>query len=102
MARDSESKRYDACTPREGRDKTYWHRVGTFFVGEKDGKERMTLYLDSYPTPDKDGRVVIMMFEPKPRESEDEGTRRGGSASRGRSGGRTSSRRSDPDDEIPF
>jgi hypothetical protein len=57
------AKRWDACTPRPGKDdKTYWHKVGSLFESDKGS---MWLNLDSLPLPDKDGRLVVQMFEPK-------------------------------------
>ena len=59
------SKRYDAMIPRPGKDnKTYWHRIGTGFLSDKG---QMGIILDSLPIPDKDGRVSIQLFEPKPK-----------------------------------
>ena len=80
------SKRYNVCTPRpKGENETWWHRIGTAF--QKEGKAPM-IYLDSLPIPDKDGRVVLALFEPKPKD------------------GQVQSRAADPqqpiDDEIPF
>ena len=89
-------QRYDACTPRpykkkDGEEKTYWHKVGTAW---KSDKGLITVYLDSYPVPDpsKEGKAVIMLFEPK-EESEE---RRESKSSRPRSTSR------EDDDEIPF
>lgn len=60
------SKRYDVCTPRKGKDdKTFWHRVGTAFENDKG----ITVVLDSYPVPDSEGRVAMMLFEPKGKKS---------------------------------
>ncbi len=60
--------RYDAMTPRKGRDgKTYWTKVGSMFPA-KDGKDGFNLVLDALPLPDSDGRCTVSMFVPKPRE----------------------------------
>jgi hypothetical protein len=66
-------QRYDACSPRpykkkkDGEEKTYWHKVGTAWQNDKG---LVTIYLDSYPVPDpsKEGKAVIMLFEPKDEE----------------------------------
>lgn len=57
------SKRYDVCSPRAGREegKTYWHRVGTGFDGEKG----ISVKLDSLPLPDAKGEVWLKLFEPR-------------------------------------
>lgn len=88
-------KRFDACTPRAKRDGgSWWHRVGSAFENDKG---LITVYLDSYPVPDADGRVAIMLFEPKddnqPRQRRD-------NVSRPDFGSRPLSE--DLDDEIPF
>lgn len=64
------SKRYDMCSPRPRKDsdKPFWHRVGTAFDGEKG----MTLYFDSLPLPDKEGRVAVMLFEPKEKPAQNQ------------------------------
>lgn len=57
-----------ACAPRPGKEgKTFWHRVGTAFVKE-DGK--IGLLFDSLPLPDKEGRVNVQLFEPKPKDEQ--------------------------------
>lgn len=55
------SKRYDICAPRKGKDKTFWHRIGTAWENEKGTQ----LVFDSLPLPDDEGRVVAMLFEPR-------------------------------------
>ena len=55
------AKRYDICTPRKGRDKTFWHRIGTAWEGDKG----IQLVFDSLPLPDGEGRVVANLFEPR-------------------------------------
>jgi hypothetical protein len=75
-------KRYDVMSPRERKDgKTYWQRVGTAFEGDKG----IGIEFDALPLPDKDGRVSVRLFEPKPR---DEAPRQRQSA--------------DLDDEVPW
>lgn len=60
------SRRYNVCTPRARKDKTYWHSVGSAFEDEKG----ITVYLDSSPYPDADGRVVLKLFEPRENNSQ--------------------------------
>lgn len=57
------TKRYDVCSPRQRKDgdKTYWHRVGTAFEGDKG----IGIEFDSLPMPDKEGRVSVRLFEPR-------------------------------------
>ena len=55
------TKRYDVCSPRKGRDKTFWHRVGSAFEGEKG----INIVFDSLPLPDAEGRVSVSLFEPR-------------------------------------
>lgn len=66
------SKRYDICSPRKGRDKTYWTRIGTAFESEKG----IQLIFDSLPLPDNEGRCVANLFEPR----DSSGAGRGGVA----------------------
>lgn len=70
------NKRWDVCAPRarKGKDgeegKTFWVRVGAAFDNDKG----MQIVLDALPLPDRDGRCVMMLFEPKTRgESEPAG-----------------------------
>ena len=55
------SKRYDICSPRQGRDKTFWTRIGTAFENEKG----IQLIFDALPLPDAEGRCVANLFEPR-------------------------------------
>lgn len=83
--------RYDICCPRKGKDdKTFWHRIGTAWQGDKG----IQLVFDSLPIPDSEGRCVANLFEPKPRD----GGGFGGSAPRGNSNNPAP----DLDDDIPF
>lgn len=89
------AKRYDVCTPRpkygeEG--KSWWHRVGS---AHESDKGLITIYLDSVPVPDpsKDNKIVMMLFEPKDRDSAPQR----GSPKRG-----AAPKRGEEDDEIPF
>jgi hypothetical protein len=58
------SKRYDICSPRKGRDKTFWTRIGTAFENDKG----IQLIFDALPLPDAEGRCVANLFEPKERD----------------------------------
>jgi len=62
------NKRFDASTPRPKSDGTgsYWVRVGSAFQNDQNGL--ITIYLDAYPVPDKEGVVKIMLFEPRERQ----------------------------------
>lgn len=87
----------DICTPRKGRDKTYWHKIGTAFVGD-DGK--IGLQFDSLPLPDAEGKCSAQIFD---RKDKDEAPRRPGQyqgdhPARGIAQGRPA----DFDDSIPF
>lgn len=66
------SKRYDICTPRKGRDKTYWTRIGTAFEGDKG----IQLIFDALPLPDAEGRCVANLFEPRDTNTRAVGTTR--------------------------
>ncbi len=60
------NKRYDICAPRQGRDKTFWHRIGTAWEGDKG----IQLVFDSLPLPDSEGRVVANLFEPRDNQQQ--------------------------------
>lgn len=87
------SKRFDVMSPRPGREegKTFWHRVGTAFQSDKGG---IGIYFDSLPIADKDGKVSVQLFEPKPRDGEKPAA---ATPSKSRAPARE-----DMDDEIPF
>lgn len=89
------NKRYDLCSPRarNNSDKPFWHRVGTAFENDKG----ITLLFDSLPLPDAEGRVAVMLFEP--REQDAGGQRQQQRANDGR-GERKQSYNS-RDDDIP-
>lgn len=59
------NKRYDICAPRKGRDKTFWHRIGTAWEGDKG----IQLVFDSLPLPDSEGNVKAYLFEPRDNNS---------------------------------
>lgn len=86
----------DICTPRKGKDgKTFWHRVGTAFVGD-DGKIGGTL--DSLPLPDADGRVSFQFFDRRDAAGADD--RRKPHPAKGIAEGRRAA--ADLNDDIPF
>lgn len=73
--------RRDALVARPGKDgKTWWHKVGSAWDGEKG----TTVFLDSLPLPDKDGKVSFILREPKPKD------------------GQSASARDDMSQDIPF
>lgn len=55
--------RYDLISPRPRKDgKTYWLKVGAGFPRDKGG---FSLVFDALPLPDAEGRVTVLMVEPK-------------------------------------
>lgn len=59
--------RYDLISPRKKKDgNTYWHKVGAAFARDQGG---FTLMFDSLPLPDENGKVALLMSEPRPREA---------------------------------
>jgi len=82
--------RYDACTPRKSKDgKTFWLKIGSGWQSDKG----MQIVLDALPMPDTEGRCVINLFEPKPRD----GGQRVPDGSRG-----APPQSDNLDDDIPF
>lgn len=88
------NKRYDICAPRKGRDKTFWHRIGTAWEGEKG----IQLVFDSLPLPDSEGRVVANLFEPRDNNSNGN---RGGNSNNTQSS-RQQNTADELEDSIPF
>jgi hypothetical protein len=90
------TKRYDVLSPRKRKDqeKTYWHKVGCAFEGDKG----ISIVFDSLPLPDENGAVRVSLFEPReksdgrkmPNATQDE---RGVSSKR--------SRQTEMNDDIP-
>lgn len=75
--------RFNIATPRPKKDGgTYWVNIGTAWVSEKGTQ----LVFDALPLPDKEGRVVANLFEPR----DNSGT------------GQTVRRPEPVDDEAPF
>lgn len=58
-------RRWDVCSPRKGREKTFWHRCGSAFEGEKG----INIVFDSLPLPDAEGRVSVSLFEPREKQA---------------------------------
>lgn len=85
------SKRYDICTPRKGKDKTFWHRIGTAWESEKG----IQLVFDALPLPDSEGRCVANLFEPRDND-------RARSANNDRQQASSRSNAAMLDDEVPF
>jgi hypothetical protein len=55
--------RYDLISPRARKDgKTFWVKVGAAFPRDKGG---FSLQFDALPLPDADGKVTVLMTEPK-------------------------------------
>lgn len=88
--------RFDLISPRPRKDgKTHWVKVGAAFPRDKGG---YSLVFDALPLPDAEGRVSLLMTEPKPRDDNGGsygGQQQGGYGSGGRPG-------NDIDDSIPF
>lgn len=85
-------QRFNVATPRPKHDGgTFWLRIGSAWQNEKG---LITVYLDSYPIPDKEGVVKMMLFEPDPRDK----PARGG----GREENSPRAWNRELDDDIPF
>ena len=79
------ANRWDVMAPRKGKDdKTFWHRVGTAWQGDKG----ISIPFDSLPLADDKGRVAVFLFEPREKPAT-------GGKPAAKGGG-------DLDDEIPF
>lgn len=60
------SNRKDIMAPRAKKDGgTYWVKIGTAWENEKGTQ----LVFDALPLPDKEGRVVANLFEPRERDA---------------------------------
>ena len=60
------TKRYQLLSPRAKKDGgTYWHQIGSAWPRDNG---TFSLTLDSLPIADKDGRVMILMSEPRERD----------------------------------
>jgi hypothetical protein len=68
--------RYDLISPRARKDgKTFWVRVGAAFPRDKGG---FSLQFDALPLPDAEGKVTVLMTEPKERDDAPAPQRGGG------------------------
>lgn len=86
------AQRFNVYTPRPKKDGgTYWHSVGNAWQDEKG----TTVYLDSSPYPDSEGRIVLKLFEPRDND-------RARSAGNDRQQAQSRSRADDLDDSVPF
>jgi hypothetical protein len=85
--------RYDVITGRKSKDgsKTFWSNIGSAWPSDKGG---MSIELSALPIPDHEGRVRMLIVEPKPRED--------APPSRGRASTGAPVRHDDMDDSIPF
>jgi hypothetical protein len=55
--------RYDLISPRARKDgKTFWVKIGAGFARDKGG---FSLQFDALPLPDAEGKVTVLMTEPK-------------------------------------
>ena len=60
--------RYDIVTPRARKDgKTFWLKIRSGFSRENGG---YSIVLDALPIPDKDGKVTMLMSEPREKRQE--------------------------------
>lgn len=80
--------RMDVITGRKGKDgKTYWTNVGSAWPRDQGG---YSIELSAYPLPDHEGKVRMMLVEPKAKDAPAPAQRSGGG------------RPADLDDAIPF
>jgi hypothetical protein len=80
--------RMDVITARKGKDdRTYWTNVGSAWPRDKGG---WSIELSAYPLPDHEGKVRMMLVEPKPRDEAPRSQRSAGAAP------------ADLGDDIPF
>lgn len=64
------TKRFDVCSPRPRKDseKPYWHKVGTAWQTDRG----ISITFDSLPLPDLEGRVSVVLFEPREKQEASE------------------------------
>lgn len=68
------SNRFDICAPRPKKDGgTYWVKIGTAWQNDKG----IQLVFDATPLPDKEGRCVANLFEPKQQGQQSSGRQSG-------------------------
>jgi hypothetical protein len=58
--------RYDVITGRKRGEKTYWTNVGSAWPRDQGG---FSIELSAYPLPDHEGKVRMMLVEPKERDA---------------------------------
>jgi hypothetical protein len=87
------AKRFNVAYPRPkyNSDESWWCRVGS---ARQNDNGLITIYLDSYPLPDKDGVVKMMLFEPDPARVKPAGAKT--------TPNNVHRLQEDLDDEIPF
>lgn len=83
----------------EDNDKTFWHNIGTAF---KNDKGQMTVYLNSLPLPNTEGKCSFMIFPPKDDDADRDFGQRGGRSQGKTTGKKSSTPKPEIDDEIPF
>ena len=99
------AQRYQLVSPRPKKDGgTFWHPVGTAWAKDNGS---FSLVFDSLPIPDKDGRVMVLMSEPLPKDGQqrqqDSGTRyQSGYDAQKPQGGAQAGGAFDDGDSIPF
>lgn len=99
------AQRYQLVSPRPKKDGgTFWHPVGTAWAKDNGS---FSLVFDSLPIPDKDGRVMVLMSEPLPKDGQqrqqDSGTRyQEGYDAQKPQGGAQAGGYPDLDDSLPF
>lgn len=82
-------KKFDICVARpKGNNEVWWHRIGRASENERG---QISLFFDSLPYPDNQGRCQAMLFEQRDRDDQ----QRSSFNSRPRAG-------SGGDDDIPF
>lgn len=79
-----------------GNGGTFWQRLGKAFKNDQTGM--ITVHLNAYPLPDKEGKVKIMLFEEQESDRKDQGNATRPAPRQGPQ--RTVAE--DLDDEIPF
>jgi hypothetical protein len=85
------SKRYNICVARPKKDGgVWWHKIGTGFEGDKG----ITVFLDSLPVPDAEGKVKLSIFE---HRDEQQGAAQAGAGKETAPAGRRM-----VDDDIPW
>jgi hypothetical protein len=58
----------DVLSPRKGKDKTYWVRIGAAW----DKGDKISVKLDALPLPDETGQVTFILKEKENVQKKDE------------------------------